>query len=520
MAFDTDRPVTPKEVDEQILGRGPWYVVGIILIVASLVIHQPLLVVAGLLILALGGVPELWYRFCLRGLSVRRSLSAGRAQIGDGLILTITIENRKLLPLPRLEVVDEVPEYGLAIRGGYLENTTMPLRMHLVHLLSPWALQRVTRRYHVSCLARGSYFFGPIHLESGDPFGLLTREEVLDLTAFLLVYPLVVPLDQINFPAGVPMGERTTLRRILEDPLRTAGVRDYMQGDEPRRIHWKATAHTGTLQSKIFEATTQHTLALFVDTRTFERASLGYDPDLFELALCTAASVATWGSQQGYAIGLYSNGLQVAIPEDFAFLGEQPGGNVPSETTEEPSSEPTSGNSATQFQRRLAPAIIHPRLSPSAASGQLPQILEALARIIPYYAGTMTDLLLGEERTLPFGSTVVYICSARVLARGESDEIALLRRMHKRGYRVAVLVTGDATTIPFEALRGLPMVHVGNGQAWQDLYRSALNLHGLDSKQAWNKGIITGLSDITGQSKGPEAPQGNALGELPWEVLS
>jgi uncharacterized protein (DUF58 family) len=519
MAFDADRPVAPKDVDEQVLARRPWYVVGIILIIASLVIHQPLLVVAGLLILALGGVPELWYRFCLRGLSVRRRLSTGRAEIGDDLLLSVTIENRKLLPLPRLEVVDEVPEYGLQIRGGYLENTTMPLRLHLVHLLSPWALQRVSRRYHVSCLARGTYFFGPIRLESGDPFGLLTREEVRNLTTFLLVYPLVVPLGQLNLPAGVPVGERTTPRRILEDPLRPAGVRAYMLGDEPRRIHWKATARTGTLQSKIFEATTQHTLALFVDARTFDRPSLGYDPDLLELALCTAASVTTWGSQQGYAIGLYSNGLQVAVPEDLPSLGGQPDGKMTSARTELIGSV-AAGTSASQLQYSPTPASIHPRLTPSAAPGQLLQVLEALARIIPYYAGDMTDLLVSEQRTLPYGCTVVYICSARVLASREKEEIALLQRMRGRGYRVAVLVTGDAKDIPHEALRGLAVVHVGNDQAWRDLYESALKLHGLNSEQAWNKGIISGLSDITGRSKAPEAPSRNALGELPWEVVS
>jgi uncharacterized protein (DUF58 family) len=498
-------------VDERVLARRPWYVIGIILIVASLVVHQPLLVVAGLLILALGGVPELWYRFCLSGLLVRRTLSAGRAEIGDDLILTVTLENRKLLPLPRLEVVDEVPENGLTIRGGYLENTTMPQRMHLLHILSPWALQRVTRRYHVSCLARGTYLFGPIRLESGDPFGLLSREEVRDLTAGLLIYPLVVPLDRLNLPAGVPVGERTTPRRILEDPLRPAGVRAYMLGDEPRRIHWKATARSGTLQSKIFEATTQHTLALFVDAQTFDRTTHGHDPDLFELGLCTAASIATWGSQQGYAVGLYSNGLQVAIPDDLADPGKRPEGNVTSSTKTESFSAATGGTPA---HYSMTPATLHPRLSPSAAPGQLLQVLEALARLIPYYAGAMTELLQREERTLPFGSTIVYICSARLLAGGENEELALLQRMRGRGYRITLLVMGDDRDIPLEAVRGLATVHVGNDQTWRDLYQSALQLHGLDNREAGNNPGSMGSGNALEPSKLP------TLGELPWEVVS
>src|ERR1019366_8024802 len=37
------------------------------------------------------------------------------------------------------------------------------------------------------------------------------------------------------------------------DPTRLAGVRPYQQGDPLNRIHWRATARTGELHSRIYE---------------------------------------------------------------------------------------------------------------------------------------------------------------------------------------------------------------------------------------------------------------------------
>ena len=314
MAYDTDMPVIP---DEKILSRRPWYVIGGLLILdqpataATAALHRWASRrrarrcagnMVSLLPLGCEHSPHFQYPAC----GDRRRDSSDT-----------TIENGKLLPLPRLEIEDEAPEEGLSIRGGYLATSVKPQRALLVNTLSLWAFQRVIRRYRVRCLARGVYTFGPIHLESGDPFGLLTRETSLETEEHLLVYPLTVPIARLGLPARSPFGERPTPYRLLEDPLQVSGARPYTLGDDPRRIHWKATARTATLQSKVYEPSAHHTLVLFVDLRTFNDPTLGYDPARLELALCAAASVATWGIEHGYAVGLYANGmlLSAGAPE-------------------------------------------------------------------------------------------------------------------------------------------------------------------------------------------------------------
>ncbi|MEO7003493.1 MAG: DUF58 domain-containing protein, partial [Ktedonobacterales bacterium] len=308
--------------DELLVARRPLYVVALLLMLLSLVVRLPALFLAGLLIVALVSLPEIWYRYGLRALHLTRKPALSRAAFGDVTEIPLVVENRKLLPLPWLEIEDEFPD-TLPVLGHCLELSSLVGRAMLTNTFSLWAYQRVRRRYRVWAVARGVYTFGPAHLRIGDPFGVLTREEALPSLATLLVYPLIAPLERFGLSPRAPFGERATPRRILDDPLRIAGIRPYMPGDEPRRIHWKATARTGILQSKVLESSARHTLVIFLDTRTYTNPHMGYDPALAELAVSAAASVAMWGVKQGYGVGLLSNGTMNA-PE-LADLWHQTG---------------------------------------------------------------------------------------------------------------------------------------------------------------------------------------------------
>jgi uncharacterized protein (DUF58 family) len=455
MAYDADVPVVP---DENLLSRRPWYLVGVLILLLSLLLRMPMLIVAGLLVIVLGGVPDLWYRYCLAGVTVRRTFSVRRAEIGDEVTLALAIENRKLLPLPRLEVEDEVPAEELAIQGAHLEESVKPLRLRQIDALSMWAFQRVTRRYRVRCLWRGIHVFGPLTVRSGDPFGLLTRERTQMENERLLVYPLVLPIERFGLPAHAPFGERPAPRRLLEDPLRIAGVRPYEPGDEPRRVHWKATARTGQLQSKIYEPSAHHTLAIFVDQRTYANPAMGYEAALVELGICVAASVAAWGLDQGYAVGLYANGL-LARHDDL------------------PAPRDASERTLDDIERQIAiqGASLRMRIPPSTDRRQLVRMLEALARVIPLFPPHIRQTLGAEETRLPYGTTVVYIGTPAGLG---NEGLAPLRRLKARGHAVTLLLVGEeAMDVP-----DLPVTRVGDVATWQRLLDDALARRGLDRR--------------------------------------
>src|SRR3989440_6544519 len=300
------------------------YYIGLVILIASILFHQPLLVVIGLLVLVITGTTDIWATYCLRQLRYQRQFSEQRALFGEQVTLSLAVENAKLLPLPWLEIEDTVPR-ALTMTGQRARVSIVGETAVLENLFSTRWYERVTRRYTLHCNARGVHKFGPTRVRSGDVFGFISNEETIANWQYLLVYPLVVPLTRFSLPARHPFGDRRAPRRLLEDPTRVIGVRDYAYGDSLRRVHWKATARTMQLQSKIYEPTTTYTMILFLNVKTQFDSVYGLQPELQELAICAAASVSDWAPNEGYAVGLYANTLMFMPEEEVHVPSESEG---------------------------------------------------------------------------------------------------------------------------------------------------------------------------------------------------
>jgi uncharacterized protein (DUF58 family) len=427
--------------DEQLRARRPWYFVALALLIASVLFHEPLIFVAALLALALAVVPELWYRFCFAGLVYRRQLGERRVFFGETVTFRLSVENRKALPLPWLEVEDEFPE-PLTLQGARLTPHFKARRMILETALSLLWFQRVSRRYQIQCVARGVFTLGPVKLRSGDPFGLLVREQRFEELDTLLVYPPILPIERFGLPSRHPFGERAALRRLLEDPLRVVGARDWLPGDDLRRVHWKATARAMTLQSKVFEPTTTWTLALFFNVNSYPNPALGVNPSLLDLTMTAAASVAAWAVEQGYAVGLFSNGVQAMTEVD----------DSPSAAGEG------------HFNEGFVTGQV--RLSPSSRPEQLPRVLEALARLVPYWGTPIEELFLKEQTRLPAGSTMILVSTAAAVTPVLLETLLLARA---RGHAVALLLAGNETV----DAPGLLVYRLGAEEVWHEIVAQA-----------------------------------------------
>jgi uncharacterized protein (DUF58 family) len=369
----------------------------------------------------------------------------------------------------------------------------------LEHTLALWAYQRVRRRYTVHAVERGAYRLGAMKLRTTDPFGILQREVVQDQQALLLVHPLIAPLERFGLPPNAPFGERQAPRRLLEDPLRVAGTRAYMPGDEPRRIHWKATARTGALQSKVYDPATRHTLILLLDVRTLSRVLMSYDPALVELAMSAAASVAAWAYEHRYAVGLYANGplnapeLDVPLPVDHGQLTEEE-----------------------RVQRAIALQAggLRLRIPPSARPEQLTRILDGLARLQPYYGLPMERVIAAEQHGVPFGASIVHIGTQALV---DVPLIVALRQLKQRGHAVTLLLTKSGSADAPDAdhslqLAGLPTFTVGGRELWEELVSDVLDpkisqrVRVARSRWAARPGAVTG----PGRARGASAEQKGA----------
>src|SRR6202048_1783585 len=201
-----------------------WYYAASAVVLVSLLFHQSLLLLLGLLALFILLVADMWAKYCMRNVRYKRELSEKRVLFGEEITLSLSIENAKLLPLPWLEIEEIVPR-DLHFSGSNLRVSVSSNSFLLESLFSLRWYERVTRRYSVLCSARGVFTFGPTTMRSGDVFGFQSRQEALANRQYLLVYPMVVPLARFSLPARHPFGDYNAPRRVLEDPSRVVGVR-------------------------------------------------------------------------------------------------------------------------------------------------------------------------------------------------------------------------------------------------------------------------------------------------------
>lgn len=351
----------------------------------------PIVILLGFVFAAVG-LSKLWSRFSLNNVFCERSLSEQRVFPGESVELKLRLVNRKLLPLPWIQMDDEVPNKLIpdsrSLEAGKNPGTSLISKTAalLWYTGASW-------KHQLYCAKRGYYPIGPISLTSGDIFGFYPRSDSKPLIDHIIVYPKIYSVNHLGIPSLYPVGDTRAERRIFEDPTRTIGIRDYTPHDSLRRIHWKATARHQNLQVKVFEPTTTLNVALFLATESFQYYGT-FNEDDFELGISIAASIASYITEQGSPVGLFVNTRQADSSQ---------------------------------------PAVI----SPGSSGGQLVAILEALAKTTPSVSGPFETFLQNEGKGLPWGTTFVFIVS-----RPSEPLIRLLNGFKESRRRLLVMQAG------------------------------------------------------------------------------
>jgi uncharacterized protein (DUF58 family) len=316
-----------------------------------------------------------------------RTISRERAFRDDELVLESTLGNPRLLPLPWVEVWEQLP---LALRPeSPRERSYVDLeRVWVSRGLAVWPYRRVRWRRKLVCTQRGVFELGDVRLRSGDPFGFFERERTYAgalSTQQVLIYPRLIPLRRLALPLHHPSLDVVSPRSYISDPTRTATVREYRPDDSQRLIHWASTARRGSLQVRVLEPATSLHVGLVLDARGF---SFGvYREELLELMLSAIASIAVFLQSQGAPTAFLANtATPVVIP---------PGASVP----------------------------------------QLQSTLESLARFSPTAGPNVVPWALD---SLPAGNTVI-LCSSDV----SPDLGASISQLQQSGMRVLLLLASS-----------------------------------------------------------------------------
>jgi uncharacterized protein (DUF58 family) len=392
-----------------------WIFIAVIILIISLALHQMPLALVSLLFILTGGVSRLWNKYCLRRVDYTRRLSHNQVFFGEEVVLEIELSNRKPLPLPWLKIEDELPEKLTLLKGK--ASPSHEDRVTLTNIFPIGMYHRVKRRFPIKCTQRGAFVFGPTRLQSGDLFGFFRRDMEVEKLDYLLVYPRLVPLEKLGIPSQQLFGDIRLRHHLFQDPVLTAGVREYRSGDALKRIHWKSTARLNRLQTKIYEPTTTIDISIFLDVRTLKAPLWGSIYQLQELGIITAASISQHALEAGFRVGLYVNQI-------------------------------------TRFSQGML------MVPPSQHLDQLQRILEALAQLHQVETIPMTRYIREEAGSIPWGSTLVVIS-----AQPDEKLLATLLDMKRVGRSVTLIVVGSEVKEVNAA--HFPVYYISDKVAWE-----------------------------------------------------
>ncbi|AFG36394.1 DUF58 domain-containing protein [Spirochaeta africana] len=243
----------------------------------------------GLCMLLLG---YLYVRSILASLRIHRRQMSIKTYRNQRTPVTLVVENHSRLPIPLLAVIDV---------AGSLHSDGMNR-----HVLSLRPRERRSFTYHVKNNNRGRYLLGPIELRLADPLGFFSRKVVVPLSGEVIVYPELNRLDTL-IKDGVPSGTMRVKNPLYEDVTRFRSLREYINGDEMRRINWKASARVGKLHVSQYTPTISFTGLICLNLNSEDYAQRGrYHAG--ERAVQVAAALVRHNLDRSQPVGMITNG--------------------------------------------------------------------------------------------------------------------------------------------------------------------------------------------------------------------
>jgi uncharacterized protein (DUF58 family) len=166
--------------------------------------------------------------------------------------------------------------------------------------------------YLVPTQRRGVLAIGPLDLRRRALAGLAESRAALGGTIRVRVLPRILPVH--GMPSGVRRGHVGTDERVQYGGTDLVGLREYVPGDDLRRLHWATSARTGTLMVREDADPSLAHLTVLLD----DRAASYPSPDAAEMedAIEVAASLAVAAANSDHSVRL----LTVCGQLDIAHL--------------------------------------------------------------------------------------------------------------------------------------------------------------------------------------------------------
>ncbi|GEL94251.1 DUF58 domain-containing protein [Cellulomonas composti] len=218
-----------------------------------------------------------------RALAVRRVLTPNPVHAGERLQVEVEIRSTDPSSRARLAGLRFAEQAATELSAG------RPLRARVQR-----APGVVTVTYGVDAARRGRWPLGPLVVTRSDVFATVAATTTLGEQAEVTVWPTVVALPA---PNDVLVGEPDRVALGARSPSTDdSSLRDYREGDDLRRVHWRSSARRGELLVRSDERAGMRPVSVLVD--------LPPRPTHLEWSISLVASVALAMLDAGHPVRL------------------------------------------------------------------------------------------------------------------------------------------------------------------------------------------------------------------------
>ena len=253
-------------------------------------------------VIAIAGGAAWWASVAWRRVTVDAWFEPARAFIGEPTYLVVRVENAKprALPIVRISVrlpdgLDQVPDPEPTVFHGHRLRTQVDGDAETV------------LRFPVHPQHRGEFWLDRVDVELSDPFDLAPVRREIAVERPLLVMPGPRGGVPLRMRRWLPFGAPMPAARLFEDSEHFAGVRDYEPGDPMHHVHWRLSAHAGTLQTKTYEPTRSAEVLFALDLSDGEPFWERADAGIAEETIGMASYLARQAIHAGWRAGLVAN---------------------------------------------------------------------------------------------------------------------------------------------------------------------------------------------------------------------
>ncbi|HBS88148.1 MAG: cell division protein FtsB [Bacteroidetes bacterium GWF2_38_335] len=224
--------------------------------------------------------------------------------VGDENEIHINIENNYGMPL-FINLIDEIPVQ--------FQERNFSMSM----FLAPGAVKKL--RYSLKPLTRGEYEFQDLNVYVKSLIGLAERRIRVKCGKMVPVYPSVIQMRKFELKTLKKMSQFYGIKKIrrLGGGSEFEEIKNYVTGDDYRKINWKATSRRNSLMVNLYEdEKAQQVYALIDISRSMSLSHEGMS--LLDYSINTSLVILNTALQKHDKAGLitFSNEIDRVVPAE------------------------------------------------------------------------------------------------------------------------------------------------------------------------------------------------------------